>query len=227
MALARNPLLVAWQRYVVSARHSRRSYSQEGEDLAIDRLIGGSEKGFYVEVGCHHPYRFSNTYLFYRRGWRGLCIDPLPGTRILFARHRPRDIVVEMGVAERAGTLSYYMFNEPALNTFDERTARERDGQTGYRIEKVVPVITAPLAAILATHAAGERIDFMSVDVEGLDLQVLQSNDWSKYRPRVVVAELLKAGAVSLESDPVSAFLISLGYRPHAKTGHSVIFMET
>jgi FkbM family methyltransferase len=227
MAAVLDPLRAAWQMYVVSARHSRRSYAQEGEDLAVDRLLGGPATGFYVEVGCHHPYRFSNTYLFYRRGWRGLCIDPLPGTRALFARHRPRDTVIEKGVAEQPGALNYYMFNEAALNTFDERTARERDGRDGYRIDRVVPVQTQTLASIIGEHAKGARIDFLSVDVEGLDLQVLRSNDWQKHRPKIVIAELLKSGLESLESDPVSAYLRSLGYRPQAKTGHSVLFTDT
>ena len=66
------------------------AYSQEGEDLVIDRLLKGKRNGFYVEVGCHHPHRFSNTFFFYKRGWRGVCIDPLPGTKDLFGRERAR-----------------------------------------------------------------------------------------------------------------------------------------
>ena len=55
---------------------SNRIYSQEGEDIVIDRYFQHKAKGFYVEVGAHHPFRFSNTYRFYRRGWTGVCIEP-------------------------------------------------------------------------------------------------------------------------------------------------------
>ena len=202
----------------------RFSYAQEGEDLALDRLMEHKRSGFYVEIGCHHPFRFSNTYFFYKRGWNGVCIDPLPGTAKQFKKWRPRDQVLEIGVSQEPGSMMYYMFNEPALNTFDKTVAEQRDGLNGYKLKKEVLVPTNSLGAILDRMFVPEKIDFFSVDVEGLDLDVLKSNNWNKYRPRMIVAESLSANLVGLEFDAVVGYLMKQGYKPVIKTGCSVIF---
>jgi len=206
--------------------YGRFSYAQEGEDLVVQRLVPGARKGFYVEVGCHHPFRFSNTYLFYKNGWRGICIDPLPGTKKMFNRFRPRDITLEMGVNEQAGHLTYYMFNEPALNTFDASVARDRNGSKDYRItgEKLVEV--KRLGDILSGFNDLPAIDILSVDVEGLDLQVLKSNDWDRFRPRIIIAECLSLEIENISSDAVYNYLVALNYSIYAKTGHSVVFIS-
>jgi hypothetical protein len=77
----------------------RITYSQEGEDMVLARLFEGlGRPGFYVDIGAHHPVRFSNTFYFYRRGWHGVNVDALPGTAMLFQRMRPRDKTIECGV---------------------------------------------------------------------------------------------------------------------------------
>jgi FkbM family methyltransferase len=205
-------------------RNRRFSYAQEGEDLVVDRLLEGKKNGFYVEVGCHHPFRFSNTYMFYKKGWRGICIDPLPGTKELFYATRPRDFVIEVGVGEQGGTLIYYMFNEPALNTFDSVVANSRDGIKGFKIIKQQLIEVRRLDEILTSIPNIPAIDIMSVDVEGFDLQTLKSNDWKKFRPKIVIAECLASDLLSVQSDPINSLLTTLGYVAYAKTGHSIIF---
>ncbi len=208
--------------------YSTKSYSQEGEDLVLSRFFEGKKKGFYVEVGAHHPFRFSNTNLFYKKGWSGICIDPLPGTAGAFRKWRPRDVAVEVGVSDKPGSMTYYMFNEPALNTFDHALAQERNGLRSYWIIEAREVPVVPLAQVIQKHmpeGAG-AIDFLSVDVEGFDLAVLRSNDWVAFRPRVVVVECLKSDLQSLIDDPVNRFLSDLHYVPYAKTGNSVIYVS-
>lgn len=221
----RRALRLAYQR-ISPDGHALRSFAQEGEDLALLRLFEGRRDGFYVDIGSHHPYRFSNTYLFYRKGWRGLCVDPLPGTAAAFRRARPRDIAVEMGVSSTPGTLDYFMFDEPALNSFDAHLSLMRDKAPGCRIIETRQIATDTLASIIARYLPSDEtmIDFLSVDVEGLDLAVLQSNDWTRYRPTVVVAECLGTDIPSLLTDPVAELLSGVGYVAHAKTGQSVIF---
>jgi FkbM family methyltransferase len=207
--------------------YSRSSYSQEGEDMVLSRFLDVNKKGFYVEVGCHHPFRFSNTYYFYKKGWSGICVDPLPGTIEIFKRWRHLDIVEEIGISDKEGLLTYYMFNEPALNTFDEKIAYERDGLRKYKIiSKInIPVIT--LGNLLKKHlpTANHEIDFLSIDVEGFDIAVLRSNDWKLFRPVVVVVECLRNDLHSMIDDPVSKYMMELEYVPYAKTGNSVIFV--
>lgn len=225
-AQIRRTLRQAYERLSPRA-FSRQSFAQEGEDLVLLRLLAGRRDGFYVDIGSHHPHRFSNTYLLYKMGWRGLCVDPLPGTAAAFQRARPRDIAVEMGVSATPGALIYYMFNEPALNGFDARLARSRDNMADYRITETRSIETDTLARIIDRHVPADRIaaiDLLSVDVEGLDLAVLQSNDWSRLRPAIVVAECLGTDIPSLLTDPVAVLLGDVGYVPYAKTGQSVVF---
>jgi len=94
------------------------SFSQEGEDIILSRLFNDKKNGFYVDVGAHHPFRFSNTYKFYEKGWSGINIEPNPEDFHLFSKYRNRDININAGVGSNDGTLTYFMFNEPALNTF-------------------------------------------------------------------------------------------------------------
>ena len=205
------------------------SYAQEGEDLVLKRILDKRTTGFYVEVGCHHPFRFSNTYLFYKRGWRGICIDPLPGTARRFKRWRPRDIAVELGVALRPSTLTYFMFDESAVNTFDGNLARHVEVQGKYKIVEKRKIDAEPLFSIIERYlpASVTHIDFFSVDVEGLDLEVLRSNDWGRFSPEVVIAECLDSDLVAVQDNPVVRFMAEVGYRAYAKTGHSVFFLRT
>ena len=205
-----------------------RSYAQEGEDIVLKRLLDGRPRGFYVEVGCHHPFRFSNTYLFYKRGWSGICLDPLPGTARSFSRWRPRDITLEVGVSRQPSTLTYFMFEEPAVNTFDSAAARRVIDEGRYKILEQRLIRTEPLARIIETHLPPgvAQIDFFSIDVEGLDLEVLQSNDWQRFAPRAVIAECFGSDLEQIQEDPVAKYMSAIGYKPYAKTGHSVVFVQ-
>jgi FkbM family methyltransferase len=204
---------------------SRKSYAQEGEDLIVDRLLG-KKIGFYVDVGAHHPYRYSNTYLFYKKGWRGIAIDPLPGLKTIFRLRRPRDVFLDVGISQKPSSLDYFCFNESALNTFDKSLATSRDGYKAYKVINKIDIRTDTLASILTSVNCPKAIDLLTVDVEGMDLEVLQSNDWSRFVPEVVIAECLASDLVQLPEDPVNVYLSSLGYRMIAKTGHSVIFQK-
>lgn len=201
-----------------------RCYGQDGEDLILSRLLDGQAQGFYVDVGAHHPVRFSNTYLFYQRGWCGINIDAMPGSMKKFNKVRPRDINIECGVAGSAGKLMYHCFNEPALNTFDAAEAKHKNTPP-YQMIETVEVAVERLEALLARYLpAGQQIDFLSVDVEGKDEEVLRSNDWSRYRPRFILAETLRTDMLSLGECPVVQFLRSVSYKPVGKAYNTSFF---
>jgi len=211
--------------------HGRAAYSQEGEDLVVARLLGLEEHertGFYVDVGAHHPIKYSNTQYFYERGWRGINIDATPGSMGSFRDARPRDINLEVAVAEKAGELTFYQFATPQLNGFDKELAVARGNVPGCQLTGTCQIAALPLAEILAGNlAAGTAIDFMSVDVEGLDLEVVRSNDWIKYRPLLVLVE--DAGAASLKESctgPLASFMDGCNYEPIAKTALTLIFAD-
>jgi FkbM family methyltransferase len=202
------------------------SYSQEGEDRLLCRLLAGREAGFYVDVGAHHPTRFSNTALLYEAGWRGINVDPAPGNRREFARVRPRDINLELGVGLQAGTRKYFVFDEPALNTFSPDRAADLQATTHYRLVDILNLEVVTLAHLLARYLPpGQPIDLLTIDTEGLDLDVLRSNDWRRFRPSLVIAEDLRLRSMrNLLGSQVVAFLDEQGYEPIAKTINSVFF---
>jgi FkbM family methyltransferase len=197
--------------------YARRSYAQDGEDLLLAQLFAGQGRGFYVDVGAHHPLRFSNTYLLYRRGWRGLNLDPTPGSMLPFRRLRPHDLSLELAVAEQPGTRLLYRFADAAFNTFDPDVAVGHKARGLVALEPVA-VQALPLATILERHLPpATPIDLLSVDVEGLDFAVLRSNDWVRFRPRCVLVEWTGELA-ALADAPAVRLLAPLGYRPVART---------
>lgn len=210
----------------------RLSYAQEGEDLVLARIMsslpaGKDVSGFYVDIGAHHPVRFSNTYYFYRRGWRGINVDPMPGTATLFRRMRPKDITVECGIGAQAKSMTYYVFNESALNTFSEIEAQKKN-QSSYRILRTTQIPVVTLEQMLDEHLpTGMSIDFMSIDTEGLDQEVVSSNDWSRYRPRVLLIEILNTGIEESIHHPTAQLLRQHGYRVLAKTFNTFFFIAS
>lgn len=196
------------------------SYSQEGEDLILNRIFTGRRSGFYVDVGAHHPKRLSNTYKFYLKGWKGINIDALPGMKVLFDRERPNDINVEVGVSKYNTSLKYYSFNEPALNTFDSSEAEKKDGQNGYFVKEIKTIATTPLSQILDEHLPSKQaIDFMTIDVEGFDLEVLESNDWDRYKPTYILIEELRTQIEVIRQDSsIYRYLLSKGYCLYYRT---------
>ena len=166
------------------------SYAQEGEDLILHRFFERQKKGFYVDVGAHHPTRFSNTFIFYLRGWRGINIEPTPGSKEIFDTVRPEDINLECAIG-KSERLVFHVFNEKALNTFDAaHVINVCETNTQYFVEKKLEITKEPLADILDKHMPhGVTIDFLNIDAENSDLEAAQSNHWEKYRPHLVLIE--------------------------------------
>lgn len=204
----------------------RRSYSQEGEDMIYRSFFENRKhyKGYYVDVGAHHPFRYSNTLYFYQKGWRGINIEPTPTAKRLFDMFRKRDVNLNVGISMESGTLPFYCFNEPALNSFSKEIAENKSATTRYHIDRVIPVKTWPLAVVLDTWLPpGQVIDFMTVDTEGFDLDVLGSNNWEKYVPLFIMVEA-NLDFDDLHTSPVYSFLTQRNYKLVAKTMRTLFF---
>jgi len=173
-----------------------RSFSQEGEDMILRSMFSTKPRGyhgFYVDVGAHDPERFSNTLCLYLAGWRGINIDARPGGMTAFRRRRPRDINLELAIGASRSTLTYYCFNDPALNGFRADIAKAIDEAGRFRLTSQVQLETVPLSDVLDEYLPeGQAIDLLTVDVEGMDYEVLSSNDWARYRPDVVLSKQLE-----------------------------------
>lgn len=208
-------------------RFHTKSYAIQGEDLILREFFEYAKDGFYVDVGAHHPFRFSNTYLFYQSGWRGINIDAMPGSMKLFNRFRPRDTNIECGVAFNGGggSMIYYSFNEPALNGFTPILKTKYANHPLYHLIDEISVPVRSLESILDEYLPQKtHIDFLSVDVEGFDLEVLHSNNWEKYRPKVVVAECWDSDLENIKNKDIYLFLVAQNYKLFAKTINTLFF---
>jgi hypothetical protein len=139
---------------------------------------------------------------------------------------RPRDINIECLVASDSSPRRFYVFNEQALNTASGELARKRPIENAqYHIDGEVELQPRKLASLLDEFLPiDQTIDLMSIDVEGLDFDVLRSNNWSRYRPTLLLVELLHTELVDIDSHEISRFLLDQGYRPIAKLYNTVIF---
>jgi len=207
--------------------YSLKSYSQEGEDMILRRLFENQATGFYVDVGAHHPQRFSNTYFFYKKGWRGINIDAMPNSMNLFNKIRARDINIEKPVSKKKQVLTYYAFNEPALNGFSKELSEERNGKGNYFIKFTKDIETVTLEEMLDNNLPkNQQIDFLSIDVEGLDFMVLKSNNFDKYKPKVILIEILGSSLEEVGGSEVTKYLMQHEYSLYSKTINTVFFIN-
>ena len=207
---------------LILARGVRKSYSQHGEDIIIQSFLGKRPHGVYVDVGAFHPIQYSNTYALYRRGWKGIAIDPNPRTRLLFKIFRPRDNFVQRGVSSQQETRTYREYSDPAYNTASDEQAREWE-QQNITLLRSKPLDLCPLSEIVAQYGV-TSIDFLSVDVEGLDLEVLSSHDWT-IKPRVVVVESHQFDPSNPSQDDIYTFMVQRGYVLTGMAKYSLIFV--
>ena len=194
------------------------SFSKTGDDIQLMKLIQTTSPGAYVDVGCWHPYKASNTYYFYLRGWKGICIDPNPELQQLYSRYRPTDIFENCAIGDQQDPLDYYMLNDPhsSMNTLDRSFLEKHQLTAQIKVVKSIPVYR--LDSVLSKHlTATDRLDFFDIDVEGYDLEVLKTNDWNRFRPKLVVIETDTPLAADLHS-PLTQFLEGVQYRLLAKS---------
>lgn len=202
-------------------------FSQFGEDRSLAALRP-RKAGTYVDVGACHPWHGSNTYRFYLRGWSGVTVEPNPEAAAAFRRVRPRDTHVVAGIAPTPGRLRYRRYAQPTLNTFDDARADEV-ARMGFRTLDVIEVDCLPLSDVVGRHAGPARIDLLSVDCEGLDLQVLESLDWTRTRPTVVVVEDFEQFRLNrtLGASPIRRLLGGLSYAVAGQNAFSFIYVDT
>lgn len=195
------------------------TWSQDGEDLLFEELFPAT--GFYVDVGAHHPDRYSVTRKLYDRGWHGVNIDFSPGFAEAFAQRRPRDrsIAALVGTPREA---VFFRFAEPTLSTLDEHRARQLV-DLGWPIVAQESVQVEPLSTVLERLDVTGAIDLLSVDVEGEDLAVIGTLDWDRWPVERCLVEIVLP-AYEVLDHPVARFLVDRGLRLTRVWGRSCLF---
>ena len=180
-------------RYLIGPKY-KKSYSQCGEDIIIGRLLKmlNISKPFYIDIGANDPVVYSNTYSFYEKGAHGILVEPNPALCQKIRIKRPRDIVLEVGVGAKKGALTYFMFDNHSLNTFSPEKATGAE-KKGYLLAKKMEVTIKTFEEIVRENDV-KNIDLLSLDVEGLDFEILQSIDFSICRPKIITVETQSFG---------------------------------
>jgi FkbM family methyltransferase len=186
------------------------SYTQNMEDTHLWLAFGGRQSGTYIDIGAGHPIADNVTFFFYERGWRGIAVEPQQKLVELYARLRPRDTAVQALIGTQNGEADFHVFE--AFHGLSTTSMKHAEAATAlgadYRTVKV-PMIT--LAELCRTHALRE-IDFLKVDVEGAEADVLKSNDWKTFRPKAVVIEAIAPGSNEPSWQDWEPFLLAQGY---------------
>jgi FkbM family methyltransferase len=188
------------------------SYAQNREDVVIYRVLSRKPNGFYIDVGANDPVTSSVTKMFYELGWRGINIEPVYSVFQRLAADRIRDVNLNVGISNCSKTLTFFECQQAStLSTFSQLDAEHRADYLGVRfVERKVPVMT--LAQVCEQHVSGE-IDFLSIDAEALEREVIEGHDWNRWRPRIVVIEDPIAPDTALQThDKWEPLVLAAGY---------------
>jgi FkbM family methyltransferase len=187
------------------------SYTQNLEDYHLSVAFAGQKAGTYIDVGAGHPIADNVSFWFYERGWHGVVVEPQAGLAGLYGRLRPRDTAVCSLIGRHNGTIDFHVVDRlHGLSTTVETVARQAQKFGVCYCTVAMPVMT--LAQLCAKHELDE-IDFLKVDVEGGEADVLHGGDWRRYRPKVVVVEAVMPGTGEPAWAEWEPFLLAQGYR--------------
>lgn len=207
----------------------KKSYSQCGEDVIIDYIFSlrKVQNPTYIDIGAHHPFYLSNTALFYEKGSRGINIEANPMLINAFQKNRPEDINLNVGIGSKAGIMDFYVMEDNTLSTFSKDECDNLQ-QLGKKFNKIVSVEITTIPSILAQFSKGEFPDFLSLDVEGFDFDILKTIDFNKNFPKVIcveAAEYSPIGAGKRRNELIN-FLIDNGYYEYANTNLNAIMVK-
>ena len=215
--------------YIIRSK-AQPSFSQAGEDQVVRYLFEQLRiaRPTYLDIGANHPVLGNNTYYFYRRGSRGVGIEPDPEYFALIGRKRRRDVVLQAGIgSEEASEALIYIFPHPysGWNTFSKEEALGRGQESGINFIKTLKVPLLRINSIMEDYF-DPHPNFISIDVEGMDLAILRSLDFSRFKPEVICAETISFSTRNEETklDEIAGFLMEKGYFVFGDTRINTIF---
>lgn len=219
-------LIAAWH---TLKGHGRASFSQVGEDRILDYYfsVSGVKKPTYLDIGANHPVIGSNSFYFYLRGSHGVCVEPDPDLYRKFKRRRTRDIVLNTGIGiSEVREADFYIFPVSGWNTFSKEEAAFRKAN-GQPFTKIIKVSLKNINDIISEYFTTAP-DFVSIDVEGLDFEIVKSLDFERYAPGVMLLETIRFGnsAKEVKQQELIDYVIAKGYRVYADTYVNTIFVK-
>ncbi len=209
---------------------ARKSFSQSGEDLIVDYIFHwlGLSAIKYLDVGANHPISLSNTFYFYSKGCSGVLIEPDPNLYSDLVRIRERDVCLNVGVgAESRLSAEYYEMSDKALSTFSRFEAQRYESYGRQRIEAVHNIPLVSLNDVVEKYFAASP-NYVSIDVEGLDYEILRTFDFQRFRPEVFCVETLTYTEDRSERklNEIIELMQEQGYFVYSDTYLNSIFVE-
>lgn len=166
------------------------TFSQHGEDRYIADYFESRGKGFYLDIGASHPFRISNTYSLYRAGWRGVTVEPIPRLAKLHRRWRGRDELLAVAVGTTNGTVDFFEMTPSVLSTLDHAVAERYITEGKAVLYRRYPIKVMAVNEVFEYATAIAPIDFVSIDIEGLDVSVVAAVDFDRFRPELICIEV-------------------------------------
>lgn len=208
------------------AKEYKISYAQNGEDIIVENILKwlGFVKPVYLDIGTYHPIIISNTYKLYLAGNSGICVEPNPSLFAEIKNVRKRDTCLNVGVSNSTGRATFFVMANKTLNTLSREQALFYQNSDQSKIEKEIEIEIVTFDSIIENHLAGNVPNFVSLDIEGMDLLVLKSIDFNKYRPEVFCLET--KNAQHQKDHDIINFMESQGYLICADTFINSIFVE-
>ena len=207
------------------------SFSQEGEDLIIDRILKMKEikyqNIFFLDIGSGHPIKYSNTFYFYLRGSKGICVDAFEKNVKLHKLLRPKDKSFNLILGDDNKLIDYYVFSQPELNTISKKRVNDLKEYniSPLHSEKKQQIITNDFFSKKIEEDI-KKINLFSIDIEGAELDVLNSIDWERFKPEIICIEIILKNFDQLYENEVYKILKFNGYSIYSKLINSVIFIK-
>ena len=198
----------------------KKTYAMEGEDLEILNIFKNTNNGFYVDAGGYHPLDRNNTYLLYKKNWRGINIDLSEFSIDLFNFMRPDDVNINVAVSNKDGeTTFYYQKKLSQLTTIKHDIANMR--MQGLIKEKKIK--SNKLTTILNNTKYKNRRLTLNIDLEGADFEALQSLNFNVYRPKLICVEIYDE---NIEGSNINIFLKNLNYAKKWSATYSHLYID-
>ncbi len=200
----------------------KKSYSQNKEDLFLIEFFKDLKKGFYLDLGCHHPKRFSNTYLLYKRGWSGINVDANYSTILLFNLFRKRDKNIRALINTNSVSVFYYKFNDSALNGILSPQSAQRLVDVGYKLKKKVKMNSISINDFIKKYGlVNKKINFLKIDLEGIDFELIKVLDFNIIDIQVIMIEKKQN---KIKEDEMKLYLKNKFYKLIFESNRNFIF---